>query len=116
MHRIQLIFFFSLTIAGVGFSAYAKPNPINGFCVTNESATLHYFAVDAGENGRTLQQLSPGETLCTPEYDQPKNGFVSVFEAMDHPEGCSRLVDAGTIEGMQKYADFDRCAWSSHNE
>ena len=114
MHRIQLITFISLTIAGLGFSTHAQTLPSNGFCVTNQSSKTHYFAVDAGEAGRTLQRLAPGETLCTPEYDQPQNGFVSVFEALDHPEGCSRLVSAGTVEGMVKYAEFDRCEWSSH--
>lgn len=102
-------------IAYLGTFQTASVAPINGFCVTNQSNDTHYFAVDAEEAGRNLQQLAPGETLCTPEYDQPQNGFVSVFEAIDHPEGCSRLVSAGTIEGMVKYADFDRCEWSSHS-
>ena len=102
-------------IAYLGAFQTASAVPGNGFCVTNQSNDTYYFAVDAGEAGRSLQQLAPGKTLCTPEYEQPRNGFVSVFEAIDYPEGCSRLVSVGTVEGMVKYADFDRCEWSSHS-
>ncbi|MEE9454078.1 MAG: cytochrome c family protein [Paracoccaceae bacterium] len=88
--------------------------PVNGFCVQNKSTETHFFAVDAGDNGRELQQLAPGEILCTAEFTTPQNGFVSVFEALETAEGCSRLTGAGTVEGMVQYADFDRCEWSSH--
>ena len=96
----------------------AMTAPTNGFCVTNQSDLTHIFAVDTGgasQSSRTTQELSPGETLCTAEYDTPQNGFVSVFESAEHTEGCSRLVTNGVTEGMVKYADFDRCEWSSHS-
>lgn len=89
--------------------------PTNGFCVTNQSELAHVFAVDAGDAGRSVQELAPGETLCTAESGAPQNGFVSVFESIEHDEGCSRLIAAGMTEGMIKYADFDRCEWSSHS-
>lgn len=92
----------------------AAVTPTNGFCVQNQSDESHFFAVDAGAAGRDLQELAPGETLCTADAAEPLNGFVSVFETADTEEGCSRLVAAGTVEGMIKYADFDRCAWSSN--
>lgn len=91
----------------------ASAGPTNGFCVQNQSAETHFFAVDA-DGMRDLQELQPGETLCTAEADTPLNGFVSVFEKLDTAEGCSRLVTAGQVEGMVQYADFDRCEWSSH--
>ncbi|MEO1919013.1 MAG: hypothetical protein ABGW81_04765 [Paracoccaceae bacterium] len=43
------------------------------------------------------------------------NGFISVFESIKNDEGCSRFITAGNIEGMVKYADFDRCEWTSHS-
>ncbi len=93
----------------------AMAAPVNGFCVTNQSQLTHVFAVDAGDAGRKVQELAPGETLCTTESDAPQNGFVSVFETPEHAEGCSRLITAGNTEGMVKYADFDRCEWASHS-
>ena len=93
----------------------AMTAPTNGFCVTNQSMQTHVFAVDAGEDGRKVQELASGETLCTTESATPQNGFVSVFESIEHDEGCSRLITAGNIEGLVKYADFDRCEWASHS-
>ncbi len=93
----------------------AMAAPTNGFCVTNQSELTHVFAVDAGDDGRKVQELSPGQSLCTTESDAPQNGFVSVFETIEKDEGCSRLITAGNTEGMIKYADFDRCEWSSHS-
>jgi cytochrome c2 len=93
----------------------AMAAPTNGFCVTNQSDLTHVFAVDAGNDGRKVQELDPGESLCTTESDDPQNGFVSVFESIEHDEGCSRLITAGNTEGMIKYADFDRCEWTSHS-
>ena len=93
----------------------AMAGPGNGFCVTNQSDLTHVFAADAGGDNRVVTQLAPGETLCTAESGTPQNGFVSVFETPEHTEGCSRLITAGETEGMVKYADFDRCEWSSHS-
>ncbi|OUS08703.1 hypothetical protein A9Q96_04520 [Rhodobacterales bacterium 52_120_T64] len=92
----------------------AKAPPENGFCVTNQSELTHVFAVDAGDEGRKVEELGPGGILCTAASDAPLNGFVSVFESAEHDEGCSRLITAGNIEGMIKYSDFDRCEWTSH--
>ena len=102
-------------IAYLSSFTVAMAAPTNGFCVTNHSESSQIFAVDAGEDGRKLQDLAPGETLCTTETDEPQNGFVTVFESLEHDEGCSRLITAGNTEGMIKYADFDRCEWSSHS-
>jgi len=102
-------------IAYLSSFTVAMAAPTNGFCVTNQSESLHVFAVDAGEDGRKLQELAPGEALCTTETDAPQNGFVTVFESLEHDEGCSRLITAGNTEGMIKYSDFDRCEWSSHS-
>ena len=105
-------------IAYLSSFAMAMAAPTNGFCVTNQSQLAHIFAVDTGgasQSSRTTMELAPGETLCTAEYDAPQNGFVSVFESAEHTEGCSRLVTNGVTEGMVKYADFDRCEWSSHS-
>lgn len=102
-------------IAYLSSFTVAMAIPTNGFCVTNQSDLTHLFAVDAGEAGRKVQELTPGATLCTAESDTPQNGFVSVFETLEHDEGCSRLITAGETEGMVKYADFDRCEWASHS-
>ena len=102
-------------IAYLSSFTVAMAAPDNGFCVTNQSDLPHIFAVDAGDDGRKVQELSPGESLCTTESDAPQNGFVSVFESIKHDEGCSRLITAGNTEGMIKYSDFDRCEWSSHS-
>lgn len=101
-------------IAYLSSFAVAMNVPNNGFCVTNKSEETHLFAADAGDVGREIQTLNPGETLCTSEFSSPQNGFVSVFEDIEHDEGCSRLISAGATEGLIKYADFDRCEWTSH--
>jgi len=89
--------------------------PENGFCVQNTTDETWYFVVDAGENTRQAAELAAGETLCTAAFDTPQDGVVSVFESADAQEGCSRLVDAGSTEGLVRYADFDRCEWTSHS-
>ena len=93
----------------------AMAAPDNGFCVTNQSNLTHVFAVDAGDDGRKVTELSPGQSLCTTESNAPQKGFVSVFENIERDEGCSRLITAGNTEGMIKYSDFDRCEWTSHS-
>ncbi len=74
----------------------------------------HIFSVDAGA-GREVKELAPSGILCTAEGKTPLNGFISVFESIKNDEGCSRFITAGNIEGMVKYADFDRCEWTSHS-
>ncbi|MBL4873678.1 MAG: cytochrome c family protein [Rhodobacteraceae bacterium] len=93
----------------------AMATPTNGFCVTNQSELTHVFAVDAGDAGRKVQELTPGQSLCTAESSTPQNGFVSVFETIEKDEGCSRLITAGNDEGMIRYSDFDRCEWTSNS-
>lgn len=93
----------------------ASAEPANGFCVSNNSDKTHIFTVDAGDAGRDVQELAPSEILCIAESDTPLKGFVSVFQSIEDDEGCSRLITAGNTEGMVKYADFDRCEWTSHS-
>jgi len=102
-------------IAYLSSITVAMAAPTNGFCVTNQSKLTHIFAVDAGNDGRKVQELTPGQSLCTTESAAPQNGFVSVFETIEKDEGCSRLMTAGNTEGMIEYSDFDRCEWSSHS-
>lgn len=117
MRPAHILTFLYLTVGTLGFSAHAQvvgdqvaaDTPTNGFCVQNQYDDTHFFAVDAGAAGSDLQELAPGETLCAADAAEPLNGSVSVFETADTEEGCSRLVVAGTVEGMVKYADFDRC-------
>jgi len=91
-------------------SAYAQP-PTTGFCVENHDDRAALFAVDAGDLYRAVETLAPGESLCTPEFDIPISGFVSIFYDKDAIEGCSRLAPAGAVQVLLKYHDFDNCAW-----
>jgi hypothetical protein len=73
-----------------------------------------FFAAEAREGPRVTATLAGGETLCS----GPGNGaggVVSVFETAEHFEGCSRLVSEGETEALLRYAEFDRCEWSSHH-
>jgi cytochrome c2 len=81
-------------------------------CVQNASAHSYLFASEGDDGTRLLQTLAPQDTLCT---TASATGIVSVFESDDALEGCSRVVAAGTTEQLLKYADFDRCAWSSNS-
>lgn len=90
-------------------------------CVVNGTEESHYFlaearGLDSGMDSRVLGTLAPGETLCTQALEgaEAARGVVSVFESPDELEGCSRLVDVSAPETLNLYADFDRCAWSSH--
>lgn len=91
----------------------AATQPKTGFCVQNSSAEPALFAVDSGEYGRILQPLAPGAQLCTPEFESPVSGFVSVFLSEDALEGCSRLAAAGSTQILLEYHDFDRCLWQT---
>ncbi len=86
----------------------------SGICVINGSNERYYFAVEERGGARELAELAPGETLCTAASDGA-SGVVSVFETAQELEGCSRLVAGGETEAMISYANFDRCAWSSHS-
>lgn len=83
-------------------------------CVQNASAQPHFFAAEIKDGMRVTQVLAASETLCTTADAGANSGVVSVFENETHLEGCSRLVKAGMVEKMLKYAEFDRCAWSSN--
>ncbi|MBV1864538.1 MAG: c-type cytochrome [Rhodobacteraceae bacterium] len=89
--------------------------PANAICVQNAGHGTHFFAVDGGGDSRKAGHLASGETLCTGALEMAMQGKVSVFETEDHLEGCTRLVPSGTVEQMLKYADFDRCLWSSND-
>jgi cytochrome c2 len=81
-------------------------------CVQNATAKPYLFASEGDDGSRLVQSLPPQDTLCT---TASVTGIVSVFESSDALEGCSRIVTAGTTEQLLKYADFDRCAWSSNS-
>ncbi len=82
-----------------------------GFCIENQSRQPALFAVDAGDGFRDLAPLPPGARLCTPEFETPTSGFVSVFSSKDAIEGCSRLAPAGSVQVLLAYNDFDNCEW-----
>lgn len=92
-------------------SAALAPNAV---CVRNDSAQGHFFAAEATGEARVTGWLEPGQALCAPAAKPDAHGVVSVFETADAFEGCSRVVSAGQAEGMLAYAEFDRCAWTSH--
>jgi len=91
-------------------SSQAAPSAV---CVTNGSEQAHFFAAEAIPGARKTGWLQPGETLCG-AGNNAKGGVVSVFEAPDHEEGCSRLVSGDETETLLRYVDFDRCFWSSN--
>ncbi|MCK0100957.1 cytochrome c family protein [Pseudohalocynthiibacter sp. F2068] len=80
-------------------------------CVVNGSDETRLFAAESNGENRVTGTLAPGETLCS---EGAGDGMVTVFEAPDHLEGCTRLVSAGGQDTLLKYADFDRCAWTSN--
>jgi len=84
-------------------------------CVRNASGNAHVFAAEAPGGERKLARLQPGETLCSTGSGSEARGVVSVYEAFDTFEGCSRLVAPGQVEDMIRYSEFDRCAWSSNS-
>jgi len=96
------------------FQTAAAFAPADGFCVVNASQEPHLFSVETREGARQLASLDPGEQLCASDTSAP-DGIVSVFEAGDSLEGCSRIVPVGRVESMLKFAGFDACGWSSQN-
>ncbi|MCP5074009.1 MAG: c-type cytochrome [Rhodobacteraceae bacterium] len=89
--------------------------PKNAVCVQNSSDHTHFFVAEAAEGSRVTGELATGETLCTAAMEIPTQGTVSVFEHADEFEGCTRIVQSGMVEQMRKYAEFDRCLWSSND-
>ncbi len=83
-------------------------------CTHNGSNERHFFAAETTGQVRVTGWLEPGERLCAPAKTKGEHGVVSVFYSTDVLEGCSRIVRAGEIEDLLRYADFDRCRWSSH--
>jgi cytochrome c2 len=105
----------SETTPAQGTTLAALATPANTICVQNASTQVYFFAVEAGEGTRMTKTLAAGDVLCTEATDTAVDGMVSVFPEEDTFEGCSRLVPSGVTEKMMKYADFDRCRWSSNN-
>ena len=96
------------------FSTASMEVPENGFCVINASETSHVFITETREGERMLAELAVGEQLCS-TATKAEDGIVSVFESADALEGCSRIIPTGSAEELIEYAEFDRCAWGSHN-
>jgi len=86
-----------------------------GVCVTNGTEYQAFFVATANGAEQVAQMLAPQATLCSGAGAQP-GGVVRVFEYADALEGCSRLVAEGETETLIRYADFDRCHWSSHED
>ena len=95
------------------FSTAAMDVPADGFCVVNNSDSMHVFITETREGARSLQELNVGEQLCSSSTGA-EDGIVSVFESADALEGCSRIIPVGSAEELIEYAEFDRCAWGSH--
>lgn len=90
-------------------------DPAGRICVVNASPARALFAVEPQGGTRRLAWLAPGERLCAEAAEAGRPGVVSVYHAEETFEGCSRLVAAGRIEPMLRYAEFDRCAWGANS-
>lgn len=88
--------------------------PAGAVCVQNASADTRLFAAEAADGARTTGLLAPGDVLCSEKGASTGQGRVSVFKDPEDLEGCTRLLAAGSSEQLLKYADFDRCLWSSN--
>ncbi len=95
------------------FSTVSNDVPADGFCIVNASAEPHVFTTESREGARQLAELAPGDRLCA-SGTGADDGIVSVYESAEALEGCSRIVAVGSAEALIEYAEFDRCAWSSH--
>lgn len=95
------------------FSTVSNEVPTDGFCIVNASKKPHVFTTESREGARQLAELAPGDRLCA-SGTEADDGIVSVFESAEALEGCSRIVPVGSAEALIEYAEFDRCAWSSH--
>lgn len=87
----------------------------NKVCLQNAAAHPYVFAAESKGAERVTATLAPGELLCSTAQGPGWSGVVSIHESDTGFEGCSRLVQTGTLEQMHAYADFDRCAWSSNS-
>jgi len=85
-------------------------------CTTNLSDNRYFFAAEATGSSRVTGWLEPNEQLCATASVDGAHGVVSVFETEHELEGCSRIVRAGEGEDLLKYADFDRCKWTGHED
>lgn len=95
-------------------AALPTQGPADGFCIVNGDARKLLFITETREGVRQSAVLAPNDWLCATQTDSV-DGIVSVFENDDSFEGCSRVVAVGTTEAMLKFAEADRCTWSSHN-
>ena len=102
-----------LLATGLSASAETATEP-TALCVKNGGNHSFFFAAEAPDAERRVQELAPGEVLCVHSAVRGQTGVVSVYEEFDALEGCSRLVPIGRTEVMLKYVDFDRCFWSSN--
>lgn len=100
-----------LCLACLALPATAAP----GVCVTNGTAHAAFFVAEASGAAQVAATLAPEETLCSGAGARP-GGTVRVFEDQTHFEGCARLVPEGETEILIRYAAFDRCHWSSHDD
>ncbi|NNE88712.1 MAG: hypothetical protein HKN27_11600 [Silicimonas sp.] len=87
--------------------------PEGGFCIANATDTSYIFITETRESVRQVEKIGPGGMLCASQT-AAKDGIVSVFESLDALEGCARIIPRGVVETLIAYAEFDRCAWSSH--
>lgn len=104
-----------LAFATLAGAAYAQERgATDRLCVQNADTRALVFAVEAPGGARLLRDLAPGERLCT-SGAAGETGVVSVYEARDAIEGCSRLVPVGSVETLRRYVEFDRCFWDSNS-
>lgn len=93
-------------------AAPARADTASEICVLNDSDRPLLFAADPREGTRLLAPLAPQERLCAGDAGQ--GGVVSVYADAAAMEGCSRLVGPGGQDSLLRYAEFDRCAWTSN--
>lgn len=86
-----------------------------GFCIANATDDSYIFITETREGVRKVAEIAPSGELCADET-QAEDGVVSVFESLDALEGCARIIARGHTEHLIAYAEFDRCAWSSHDK
>ncbi len=101
----------ALCLCCLALPALAAP----GVCVTNGTGHSAFFLADANGASQIDGTLPPGGTLCSGAGNSPGGG-VRVFESAGAVEGCARLVPEGETETLIRYAEFDRCHWSSHDD
>ncbi|MDW4548136.1 hypothetical protein R5H32_02090 [Defluviimonas sp. D31] len=80
-------------------------------CVTNADRTRLLFVAETDSGTRVIAWLDPSGRLCA---EGAGAGRVSVYEAEDSLEGCTRLVPPDGADVLLRYTAFDRCLWQSH--